>query len=78
MSRPMHPDIKKFWEDIGTVEISMDAYLNYDCWYVKIENILPHQIIARRWRHNPIQYFFGDKEYTEQQMLRMIKLKAFL
>jgi hypothetical protein len=66
----MHPDIKKFWEDAG-----------YDIfgWYALNNS----QILVVAGRDDILieratMYYFNGNTYAEQEMLNLIKLKAFL
>lgn len=85
----MHPDIKKFWEDVGYEVSSIGIWdknrINMRGWHRHKPPIFAnHKIIARHFEINDkieIRYFldpFDDKKYTEEEMLRLIKLKLFL
>ena len=72
----MHPEIKKFWEDTGH-ELSGPSTLGVYALYIPIDN--------SRFGSRHIQmvyyegkYIFNKERYSEQEMLRIIKQKAFL
>ena len=68
----MNPIIKKFWEDIGlTVHgpNAMDAYKVY----IGKAPIHKIEIVA-----HGNKYRFDKKWYSEEEMLRIIKIKAFI
>jgi hypothetical protein len=74
----MHPDIQQFWkETYDTIYLTEFDDIVY--WYV-IRNLAASPTIAKciRGSDKPVVYYFDDQEYTEEQMLRLIKLKAFL
>lgn len=82
----MHSDIKKFWEDNGYNVSSME--------FKSDERVLYHvgdeegfYLICKQYRKNGELekiYYLGraavlsNKYYSEEEMLKIIKLKAFL
>jgi hypothetical protein len=69
----MHPDIEKFYTDAG-LDI---AYMSkFYAWAIKVEGV--YSIIARRESDNQVLYELEGAWYDEEEMLRIIKLKAFL
>ena len=75
----MHPDIKKFWES-GPPEwrkVYITEFEGTYVWYV-IPGNQQYSTIAVKEGDSPITYMLKTQEYTEEQMLRIIKLKAFL
>jgi len=74
----MHPDIRKFWEKVGVVnciEEPTDYIINVPLYYVNIET---NSVVIAMYIANIFSYRLGDQWYTEDVMLRLIKLKAFL
>lgn len=81
----MHPEIKKFWEDSGFEvkpfllqgeEAGLDHLMSNKLWYAHkgTESKLVADI-----SENKQYYKFGDKHFlSEEEMLKLIKLKAFL
>jgi hypothetical protein len=73
----MNEEIKKFWEDIG-YNIHNSIWNGIIYWWIDMR---PNDAcIAKVFDANSKYYYpAGSKfSYTEKQMLRMIKLKAFL
>ena len=75
--------IYHFWELAG-YEVSEHLRLEYsipgyggNVWYVRKDNPYIQFKIAYK-DNNIMTYIFNDKEYSEEQALRLIKLKAFL
>lgn len=68
----MHPEIKKFWEDAG--------------YSISNENLESSSVITARKSDSPIletigfgdTYKFKNKWYSEEEMLRIIRMKAFM
>lgn len=85
----IHPNVIKFWEDAG-YQISSGGIWDKNRndirgWHRHIPPInANHKIIARDFEINnklEIRYFldpFDGNKYTEEQMLKIIKLKLFL
>jgi hypothetical protein len=82
----MHPEVKKFWEDAGyTVVVDI---LQDDLWkfyWVVVKNGLQVKFVGISDVHPPgtkdapcTIYILNAKEYSEEEMLRMIKLKVLL
>lgn len=82
----MHPEIEKFWKDLGYY-IIIDV-LQSDLWrfyWVLMKN--ERQIkfagvsddVPQGTKKAPCtRHFIDDKEYSEEEMLKIIGLKAFL
>lgn len=75
----MNPEIKKFWEATGWgVEWRSSSETRWWAW----KNIAPDSHARRliAWLVYPgeVLYRWHGKFYSEAQMLRLIKLKAFL
>lgn len=69
----MHPEIEKFL----VKSYGEPVYYKYDTYWQKVD--LNVYIMARRFPPDPqLMYPFYDGWKTEEQMLRLIKLKAFL
>jgi len=85
----IHSDIKKFWEDAGYYISSIRIWdKNRDDikgWHrYAPPDFIKNKIIARHFDIDgklEIQYFLDPSDgnkYTEEEMLRLIKLKGFL
>jgi len=87
----MHPKIKKFWEDTG-YEVDTDVLVGPGSadspwrlyWFLmkdeKQLRLIGMSDIQRGGKVRPpcTTYFINDREYTEEEALRIIKLKVFL
>lgn len=85
----MHPEIKKFWEQLGHTLMGY-SLPNIEIWAIVSDPEyynqggppppLDEDIVFFLSKKNPIMkpYIFEYKSYSEEEMLRMIKLKAFL
>lgn len=75
----MHPEIKNFWESTGCTveEVPDDNYPNGKV-FCKIDSDTYTMSIVARYNvaGEFIYIFYGPK--TEKEMLRIVKLKAFL
>lgn len=80
----MHPDIKAFWEEIGEVDLTPSAPIIY---YVVVHKYLRRRytLIAEVWNggprdgpEQPNKYFYDGASYSESEMLRLIRQKAFM
>ena len=79
----MHPKIYKFWEETCAVgQTNVDDSLLY---YIvssprgDISSMVGNwKLVAKELNGEIIEYYYGDKTYSEKDMLRLIKLKAFL
>jgi hypothetical protein len=67
----MHPEIKKFWEDAGHTVLGPSIIETYEIHIGPGPGRLI-QMIAHGNHHR-----FNKKWYSEEEMLRIIKLKAF-
>jgi hypothetical protein len=85
----MNPKIKKFWEDAGyeiTSLIIWDKDRNdLRAWHIHVPPIhANHKIVARYYEIDgklEIRYFldvFDGHVYTEDEMLKIIKMKMFI
>ena len=79
----MQPDIKKFWEETAVVCKSSvdDSLLFYVVGSPKgdISSVVGRWVtIAKELNGEVIEYYYDNKTYSEKDMLRIIKLKAFL
>jgi hypothetical protein len=86
----MHPEIEKFWEDTGytiVIDILQGTYphdlwrfywvLLKDEWEVGYAGI--SEDVPQGTKQAPCTtHFLHDKKYTEEEMLKIIRLKAFL
>jgi hypothetical protein len=68
----MNPLIRKFWEDAGKAVYGPNAKGSYTI-YIGAEPIFLIETIA----HGDM-YRFNKKWYSEEEMLRIIKIKAFI
>jgi hypothetical protein len=81
----MHPDIKKFWENFGR-PIGGYSFSAVDVWFVRSDPEyydqggppppLNEDIIFMNGKNNP--YRMHGQWYSEEEMLKIIKMKAFL
>jgi hypothetical protein len=79
----MHAKIRKFWEEIGDVLVlnMSDSELFYVATSTSGQIISSNgkfMIIAKEINGEIIEYYYKDKAFSEKDMLRIIKLKAFL
>jgi hypothetical protein len=78
----LHPDIRKFWEDQGCTlhqHIFFEPSLDSDAkiwWMIEKDHTLT-ALIAITLRNGTNLYYFDGNKYTEEEALRIIKLKAF-
>ncbi|HEY5267613.1 MAG TPA: hypothetical protein VII94_00575 [Candidatus Saccharimonadales bacterium] len=77
----MHPEIKAFWEAIAPIRSMPIRYDNGISYIFLLEKENPSEriCIARQFINGQILYSTGkwDTLYSEEEMLRIIKLKAF-
>ena len=73
----IHPEIKKFWQECGFSIVNEDQTMsgtvtgykhNKDYFYIRFIKTLAFGNTYR----------FNGQWYSEEQMLRLVKLKAFL
>jgi len=79
----MHPKISKFWEEIGNVLVMniSDSELFYVAPSATGQIVSSNGyfiVIAEEINGEVIKYYYQDKPFSEKDMLRIIKLKAFL
>lgn len=75
----MHPEIRKFWEKVEVVnciEEPTDNITYVPFYYVNIGT--NSEVIAAPYINGILVYKLDDQWYSEDVMLRLIKLKAFL
>lgn len=72
----MHPEIKEFWEKTGHKLVGPTAI---DSWeiYIKLETWLGSAFKIETVCHGD-RYRFENEWYSEEEMLKLIKLKAFI
>lgn len=76
----MHPDIKKFWDNQNRTnrQKGWSSSIFYT-WYLRINNDPFAKIISHEWIDGShIEYFFEGERYSEREMLKIIKMKAFI
>lgn len=89
----MHPEIIKFWEDFYKEKVSYNIFnfsiktsnkaysaliLAYKFYQIKAI-VAEHKFLhLSHLKDNDIVYTFNEKFYSEDEMLRIIKQKAFL
>ena len=76
----MHSDIKKFWENVGVVNCIDEPtshITNVPYYYVNI-GVRSKTIAAPFDECGSLAYHLDGRWYTEDVMLRLIKLKLFL
>lgn len=74
---PMHPEIKKFWAEAGyVIENENQITSGVITAYKRINSILPISIIETIGFGS--QHRINGNWYSEQEMLKIIRLKAFL
>lgn len=74
----MHPEIKKFWENVGVVNCIDEPtshIINVPYYYVNI-GVRSETIAAMIG--GKLTYHLNNQWYAEDVMLRLIKLKMFL
>ena len=78
----MHSEISKFWSQMGAVGVT---HLNdSECYYLVgpkgdiTSNVGRWITVAREFNGEIIEYYFQNKTISEKDMLRIIKLKAFI
>jgi len=70
----MHPEILKFWEEQYHI---IHYYHNslYEVWYI---DYIGYNICMIDKSNKNKRYYLDSKSYLEEEMLKIIKLKAFL
>ena len=87
----MNEEIKKFWEDKGyKVEPRFTSELGLEWWHkshafgsmlwdaIDDENIVIVYTVALTFKDKPTVYYFDGSSWSEEQMIKILKLKAFL
>jgi hypothetical protein len=79
----MHKDIKQFWQSVGykletTPKDADGDTLKVGWWIYRPDT--GYTLVGVEWRSGEKAYYLlgSNARYTEEQMLRLIKLKAFL
>lgn len=70
----MHPEIKKFWNDIGHVVHGPTSMGSYEI-HIPNKNFSIYKIEIVCYGD---EYRFNNRWYSEEEMFKIIKLKAFL
>lgn len=74
----MHPEIKLFFERINRVSGPFsDRSNDYNVYYLKKRRDPFADEIAHEYK-DEIVYFWKDKEYSEQELLKIIKMISFV
>lgn len=73
----MHPDIIKFWQDHAN-DIVHEDMLSYEVWFYYLPKPSKAKYFLAVKKKDEIVYFINEQWLTEQEALRLIKLKAFL
>lgn len=68
----MHPDIRKFYEDAGYTVLGPSKLSSYE---IHIGNE-PFRLIKVICHGN--KYYFNKEWYSEEKMLRIVRLKVFI
>ena len=71
----MNPEIRKFWEKVGELELLATSDEKYSLVICKHKNDFTKVCITSS---TYTIYYYNDSEYTEEEMLRLIKIHAFL
>jgi hypothetical protein len=85
----MHPEIEKFYINIYSVDseqysvskIAGSLIFGVDNWFLgnsKTQYISQFKKLAYKEKDKAIIYKFEDNEYSEEDMLRLIKIKSFV
>jgi len=76
----MHPDIQKFWEKLGKIDFDLlETPVSVFYWYVIYTETKNYTYVASKPLNTEIvKYYFRGNSFDETEMLRIIKLKAFL
>ena len=76
----MHPDIKSFWENLGyTIKYEGCTVYSFDIIVdSKLNDIVSYNIITKDYKDKRIYLWLDRKYYYEEEILRLIKLKAFI
>ena len=74
----MHPTIKEFWGQTGIVESAVwNCNINHTIWNIYDFDYTILLTIAINDEHG-LRYFYDNKSFSEIEMLKLIKLKAFI
>ncbi len=79
----MHPEINKFWKDLGGhvwVQREPDPALvsNVPAYWFDQDGTNTRRLIAVSFEDKGLVYWIGSKWVSEDLALKLIKLKAFL
>jgi hypothetical protein len=75
----MYPEIREFWTKVGEVDSTLSAPIVY--YMIQLYSSGKYFSIAERdidAQPNITKYFYNGETYTESEMLKIIKLKAFI
>lgn len=74
----MHPTIKKFWSQ--KYEIYHTNFETHQDWFIKDKPYRPTRvaIFQNRRISSDLEYKYNDAWYTEEDMLRIVNLSAFM
>jgi hypothetical protein len=76
----LHPDVIAFWEKKGcTVESRFDMEIWHDnlLWDAVKNNAIEYTIGITFLTDRPDIYYWNGEEYSEAEILRVLKMKAF-
>jgi hypothetical protein len=74
----IHPDIKKFWS--SKYEMLCENHETHQDWLIRDGKPRPTRIAIFQNRRisSDLEYKYEDKWYTEEDMLRIVNLSAFM
>jgi hypothetical protein len=72
----VHPDVIAFWGKKGYTVESREVHDLGMYWDIVKGHAIFHTIV-QTFIDRPNIYYWGDKEYSEEEIVRIIKLKAF-
>ena len=72
----LHPKVKEFWEKRGC-RILFSSYELFDFHYILDDGIATIAILYKA-DHLPDTYYWNNEKLSEAEMLRIVKLEAFL
>jgi hypothetical protein len=77
----LHPDIIAFWEKKGcTIESRCDMEIWHEdmVWDAVNGNVIEYTIGITFLSERPDIYYWNNEEYSEAEILKILKLKAFM
>lgn len=74
----MHPTIKKFWSQ--KYEVYYTNYETHQDWFIKDKLYRPTRVAILQYRRisSDLEYKYNDAWYTEEDMIRIVNLSAFM